>query len=138
MLLLIPGLVQILRYFIVRFQRNHRNRRNTTIKFPILATLCALAGVAIIIFWREVVMIFSLVLASGMLIAGVYELIMIARSVLRNQVGFYILPATLTLLGVFILINPLDLLPNMMVVMFGVGAIMYCINEIIYLARIGR
>ncbi|MBQ6939279.1 MAG: DUF308 domain-containing protein, partial [Muribaculaceae bacterium] len=108
------------------------------INFPILATLCAVIGIIIIVFRHEVVKIFSLVLASALLIAGIYEIIMIARSTNRNILGFYVLPALLTLLGIFILINPLDLLPNVMVIMFGVGAIIYCINEIVYLARIGK
>lgn len=138
LLLLIPGIIQLLRYAIVRFQRNRRDRRNSIINFPILATLCAVIGIIIIVFRHEVVKIFSLVLASALLIAGIYEIIMIARSTNRNIPGFYVLPALLTLLGVFILINPLDLLPNVMVIMFGVGAIIYCINEIVYLARIGK
>ena len=138
MLMLIPGIIQLLRYAIVRFQRNHRDRRNSTLKFPILSTLCALVGILIIIFSHEVVKIFSLVLASSLLIAGVYEIIMIARSPNRNILGFYVLPSLLSLLGIFILVNPLDLLPNVVVIMFGIGAIIYCINEIVYLARINK
>ncbi|MBR3951913.1 MAG: DUF308 domain-containing protein [Bacteroidaceae bacterium] len=138
LLLLIPGIVQLLRYAIIRFQRNHRDRRNSSIKFPVLPTACAVTGILIIVFWKEVVKIFSIVLASSLLLAGIYEIMMIARSANRNKLGYYVLPALLTLLGVFILINPLDLLPNVIVIMFGVGAIIYCINEIIYLARIGK
>jgi hypothetical protein len=63
---------------------------------------------------------------------------MIARSPNRNILGFYVLPALLSLLGIFILVNPLDLLPNVIVIMFGIGAIIYCINEIVYLARINK
>ena len=138
LLLFIPGLVQLMRYAIIRLQRNRRNRRNSTLKFPVLSALCALSGVLIMIFWQEMVMIFSLVLASGMLIAGVYEVVMIVRSEHRNILGYYIVPAILTLLAIFILINPLDMLPNMMIILYGIGAILYAISEIVYWARIGK
>ena len=138
LLLFIPGAMQLIRYAFIRLQRNRRDRRNSTLKFPILSALCALSGIIIMIFWQETVMIFSLVLASGMLIAGVYETTLIARSEHRNILGYYIVPAILTLLAIFILINPLDMLPNMMVVLYGIGSLLYAISEIVYYARIGK
>ena len=77
-------------------------------------------------------------LATGLIIAGIYEIVMILRSTTRNMIAFYILPTLLTLLGIFILANPLNMLPHMIVILFGIGAVVYSINEIIYMARISR
>ena len=74
----------------------------------------------------------------GLFIAGIYEIVMIAGSPCRHLPTFYIVPVVLTLLGVFVLINPLYLLPHVIVVLFGVGAVMYSICEIIYITRINR
>lgn len=138
LLLIIPGLIQLLRYAIVFTKRNRRDRRNSPINFPFIALLCTLAGIAIIIFSDEIVKIFSFMLATGLIIAGIYEIVMILRSTTRNMIAFYILPTLLTLLGIFILANPLNMLPHMIVILFGIGAVVYSINEIIYMARISR
>lgn len=138
LLLLIPGAIQLIRYLIVCCKRNRRDRRYNPMTFPFLATFCVLAGVAVIVFSQEIAMVFSLLLAAGLISAGGYEIGMIVKSECRNRVGYYLLPALLVLLGIFILVNPLDLLPKIMIIMFGVGAIIYGINEIVYLARIER
>lgn len=136
LMLIIPGAIQLLRYLIVCCKRNRRDRRYNPMKFPILATLCVIAGIMIIVFADVIVKIFSLLLAAALIVAGGYEIIMIARSQRRNVVGYYIMPALLALLGIFILVNPLELLPKIIVIMFGAGAIVYSINEIVYMARL--
>ena len=135
LLLIVPALIQLMRYALVRFQRNSGSAFMT---FPILSLLCAISGLFIILFSHEIVKVFSLLLASGLLIAGIYEIVLIARSANRNTLGYYILPIILTLMGIFIISNPLDLLPHVIVIMFGIGAIIYSISEIIYLVRISR
>ena len=137
-LLMVPGLVLLVRYAMVRWQRNQRYRRNHAVPFPVLALLCTIAGLSIIVFSQEIVEMLSLVLAVGLLIAGIYEIVMIAGSPCRYIPTFYIVPVVLTLFGVFVLINPLYLLPHVIVVLFGVGAVMYSICEIIYMTRINR
>lgn len=136
LILIIPGLIQLLRYLIVCSKRNRRDRRYNPMKFPIVATLCIAAGAAIIIFANNIIGIFSLLLAVVLIYAGINEIVKIIRSRRKKKFGYYVMPALLAILGVFILVNPLNLLPNIIVIMFGVGAIVYSINEIIYLARL--
>lgn len=138
LLFIIPGAIELLRYLIIYFRGNRRDRRNNPMRFPVIATLSIIAGIVVIAFSSQFIQIFALLLAVALIIAGGYEIIMIARSEVKNMVGFYIMPALLALLGIFILANPLDLLPNLIVIMFGVGAIIYAINEIVYLARIAK
>lgn len=138
LLLIIPGMLQLVRYMIIVCKRNRRDRRNNPMTFPYVSLLSTLAGIGIIAFSDEIVKVFALLLAAGLILAGGYEIFMILRSEVRNSVGFYIMPSLLLLLGIFILINPLSLLPHIIVTMFGIGAVVYCINEIIYLARIAK
>lgn len=135
-MLIIPGVVQLTRYFIVYSKLNQRDRRYNPVKFPILATLAIIVGVLIIVFSDVIVKVFSLLLATMLILGGLYEIVMIFRSRHKMSYGYYIMPAILTLLGIFILMNPLDLIPNLIVVTFGIGSVIYCINEIIYMARI--
>ena len=74
----------------------------------------------------------------SLIIAGIYEIAMIVRSNVKGKWGFYVMPVSLSLLGIFILSNPLELLPHLIIVMFGVGAVIYAINELIYIARISN
>lgn len=138
LLLLIPGTTQLLRYIIVYCKRNRRDRRYNPMTFPYLATACVVAGVAIIVFSSEIVKIFAFLLASALIFAGIYEIAMIVKSIRKNSIGYYIMPVFLILLGAFILLNPLDFLPKATVTLFGIGAIIYSINEILYMARIDR
>lgn len=138
LMLIIPGAIQLIRYLIICCKRNQRDRRYHPMKFPILATLAIIVGGIIIAFSNFFIEIFSLMFAVLLIIGGLYEIVMIIRSQRKNTIGYYVMPALLTLLGIFILANPLNLLPNLIVMIFGVGAVLYSINEIIYLARIER
>lgn len=133
LLFIIPGVVIMIRYMIVRFKRNHRVRRNNTMKFPFIAMLAVIVGSVIVIMSNELSSIFSILLASALIFVGGYEVIVLMRTKLGKKISVYILPSLLILLGIFILANPLNLIPNMIVTMFGIGAIIYCINEVVYL-----
>ena len=132
-LLLIPGIVVLVRYAIVRFKRNRRDRRYNPMKFPLLALLAVIAGTAIIVMANKLSGIFSILLASALIFVGGYEIIALIRTKCNKKVSVYILPSLLVLLGIFILVNPLNLVPNLIVIMFGIGAIVYCINEVVYI-----
>lgn len=138
MLLIIPGAVQLIRYMIVRFKRSRRDRRNNPMRFPIVATLSVIVGIVIIIFSKELAGLFSILLASALIFAGVYEIVSLVRTKSNNKLAVYILPSVLVLLGIFILANPLNLIPNLIVIMFGIGSIIFSINEIVYLMLMER
>ena len=57
-LLIIPGAIQLIRYGVVRFKRNRRDRRYHPMKFPFIALLAVIAGVAIVVLSHELVGIF--------------------------------------------------------------------------------
>ncbi len=132
-LLIIPGAIQLIRYGVVRFKRNRRDRRYHPMKFPFIALLAVIAGVAIVVLSHELVGIFSILLASALIFVGGYEILALIRTKNKLKVAVYLLPTLLILLGIFILVNPLHLIPSMIVIMFGVGAIIYSINEVVYL-----
>lgn len=138
LLFILPGVVEWLRYLIINLKRSRRARRNNHMRFPLLATLSIVVGVIIMCFSVEFLKIFSFVLAVSLIIAGIYEIAMIVRSNVKGKWGFYVMPVSLSLLGIFILSNPLELLPHLIIVMFGVGAVIYAINELIYIARISN
>ncbi len=132
-LLIIPGVTQLIRYAIVRFKRNRRDRRYHPMKFPFVALLAVMAGVTLVVLSHKLAGIFSILLASALIFVGGYEIMALIRTRSKHKVAIYLLPALLILLGVFILINPLHLIPNVIVIMFGIGAIIYSINEVVYL-----
>lgn len=138
LLLIIPALVVLLRYIIVHCRTNRRDRRNNPIAFPFLATLSIIAGIAIIVFQKEITMLLGYVLAVGLILVGTYEIVSLFRAKERLNIAFYIMPILLIILGIFIIINPLDLLANVIIILFGCGLVVYSINEFIYLARVEK
>ena len=130
--LLIPSLIQVIRYILMRTDRSRRTRRNSTMTFPVISTLCMLTGIAILCFPGTVARIFIYLLGAFLIFAGIYEILFLALLGRHVPRGYYILPILLLLTGILILVNPFTVTENILVTFFGAGAIVYSLSEMIY------
>ena len=130
--LLIPGIIQVIRYLIEHSDKSRRNRLNSTLRFPMLATLSILAGVAIICFPATVAKIFIYLLAASLVFAGIYEIIFLSLLHRSIPIGYYILPILILITGILLFFNPLSITKAVMVAVFGIGSIAYGVSELIY------
>ncbi len=136
--LLIPGIIQMIRYIIEHSDKSRRIRRNSTLRFPILAALSILAGIAIICFPATVAKIFIYLLAASLVFAGIYEIVFLSLLHRRIPVGYYILPILILITGILLLLNPLSITKAVLVTIFGWGSIVYGISELIYYIKFRR
>ena len=132
LILLIPGIVQVVRYIIEHTDKSRRMRRNSSLRFPLLALLCVIAGVAIICFPTTVAKIFIYLLAAFLVFVGIYEIVFLVQLHRNIPMGYYILPILILVTGILLLLNPLSITKAVLVTVFGGGAIVYGISELIY------
>lgn len=136
--LLIPGIIQMVRYIIEHSDKSRRIRRNSTMRFPIIALLSMLGGIAILCFPATVAKICIYLLAAFLVFAGGYEIIFLALLQRKIPYGYYILPILILLTGILLLINPLSVTQTVIVAVFGWGSIVYSISELIYYIKFKR
>lgn len=132
LVLLLPGLIQTIRYILMRTDKSRRVRRNSTMTFPFISTLCLLTGIAILCYPGTVARIFIYLLGAFLAFAGIYEILFLALLRRRLPAGYYILPILLLLTGISILINPFTVTENILMTIFGAGTILYSLSETIY------
>ena len=138
LVLLIPGVIKLIQYIIIRTQRSRRSRRNSKMTFPFMATFCTLSGIAILAYPSVVAKIFIYLLGAIIVFAGGYEILFLRLSKRNIPYGYYILPIFQLLIGLFILLNPLNVTERLIVTVFGIGAILYSLSEIICTLRFRR
>lgn len=132
LVLLIPGLIQVTRYIVMRTDKSRRVRRNNTMTFPVISTLCMLTGIAILCFPGTVACIFIYLLGAFLVFASIYEILFLALLGRHVPGGYYVLPILLLLTGILILVNPFTVTESLLVTIFGAGAIVYSVSEVFY------
>ncbi len=135
LLLLIPGVIQLVRYTIAHTKRSRRLRRNSTITFPIIATIFSLIGIAILCFPAQTATLAMYLLGAALVFAGAYEILFLALRKQHIHTLYYVIPILLVVVGVFLLINPLAIAEQIVVRIFGISIILHAIIEIIYFIK---
>ncbi len=135
LMFIIPGAIQILRYYIVKRKHSRRDNSTNSLSFPYFSLLCILIGILFIIFISSLNRIFPGLLAAALIFAGAYKIYQMLRSPKKVRSTFYITPSIIIILGLFVFINPFTITNKALVIIFGISAIIYCIDEVIRLSQ---
>lgn len=134
-LFLIPGLISILSYLWAR-------NRGADVRFgfsQILAVGSIFFGISLLI--NPVLFEKTLMYALGAILvyAGLNEIISLvaAREWTRVPGGFYVIPVLIILLGLFILINPIES-ANLPFILLGIGCLVYGVTDLVNMIKFRR
>lgn len=124
---LLPGIYSIVGYFL-------RNKENevTSPMFPLDGLGSLLLGAWLLIMPHFFVNILMYLLGAVLVLAGIQQIASLIRARKWSIVpyGFYVLPSLILLVGILILVYPMDVMANTLTV-FGVATLFYGINELI-------
>lgn len=133
MLFVVPGIVQLLRYAIVKRKIERHGGNVETVKFPYLSALSIAIGITIMLCAAAMARVFPALLGAALVFTGLYKLFLLWRSKMHRSARFWIIPMLLLVLGLFILINPFEIVDKVLVVMFGVSCVVYCVDEVLHM-----
>ena len=124
---LLPGIYSIVGYFL-------RNKENevTSPMFPLDGLGSLLLGAWLLIMPHFFVNILMYLLGAVLVLAGIQQIATLIRARKWSIVpyGFYVLPSLILLVGILILVYPMDVMANTLTV-FGVATLFYGVNELI-------
>lgn len=124
---LLPGIYSIVGYFL-------RNKENevTSPMFPLDGLGSLLLGAWLLIMPHFFVNILMYLLGAVLVLAGMQQIATLIRARKWSIVpyGFYVLPSLILLVGILILVYPMDVMANTLTV-FGVATLFYGVNELI-------
>lgn len=124
---LLPGIYSIVGYFL-------RNKENevTSPMFPLDGLGSLLLGAWLLIMPHFFVNILMYLLGAVLVLAGIQQIATLIRACKWSIVpyGFYVLPSLILLVGILILVYPMDVMANTLTV-FGVATLFYGVNELI-------
>lgn len=124
---LLPGIYSIVGYFL-------RNKENevTSPMFPLDGLGSLLLGAWLLIMPHFFVNILMYLLGAVLVLAGIQQIATLIRARKWSAVpyGFYILPSLILLVGILILVYPMDVIANTLTI-FGVATLFYGVNELI-------
>lgn len=124
---LLPGIYSIVGYFL-------RNKENevTSPMFPLDGLGSLLLGTWLLIMPHFFVNILMYLLGAVLVLAGIQQIATLIRARKWSIVpyGFYVLPSLILLVGILILVYPMDVMANTLTV-FGVATLFYGVNELI-------
>lgn len=124
---LLPGIYSIVGYFL-------RNKENevTSPMFPLDGLGSLLLGAWLLIMPHFFVNILMYLLGAVLVLASIQQIATLIRARKWSIVpyGFYVLPSLILLVGILILVYPMDVMANTLTV-FGVATLFYGINELI-------
>ena len=124
---LLPGIYSIVGYFL-------RNKENevTSPMFPLDGLGSLLLGAWLLIMPHFFVNILMYLLGAVLVLAGIQQIATLIRARKWSIVpyGFYVLPSLVLLVGILILVYPMDVMANTLTV-FGVATLFYGVNELI-------
>ena len=124
---LLPGIYSIVGYFL-------RNKENevTSPMFPLDGLGSLLLGAWLLIMPHFFVNILMYLLGAVLVLAGIQQRATLIRARKWSIVpyGFYVLPSLILLVGILILVYPMDVMANTLTV-FGVATLFYGVNELI-------
>lgn len=124
---LLPGIYSIVGYFL-------RNKENevTSPMFPLDGLGSLLLGAWLLIMPHFFVNILMYLLGAVLVLAGIQQTATLIRARKWSIVpyGFYVLPSLILLVGILILVYPMDVMANTLTV-FGVATLFYGVNELI-------
>lgn len=124
---LLPGIYSIVGYFL-------RNKENevTSPMFPLNGLGSLLLGAWLLIMPHFFVNILMYLLGAVLVLAGIQQIATLIRARKWSIVpyGFYVLPSLILLVGILILVYPMDVMANTLTV-FGVATLFYGVNELI-------
>lgn len=124
---LLPGIYSIVGYFL-------RNKENevTSQMFPLDGLGSLLLGAWLLIMPHFFVNILMYLLGAVLVLAGIQQIATLIRARKWSIVpyGFYVLPSLILLVGILILVYPMDVMANTLTV-FGVATLFYGVNELI-------
>ena len=124
---LLPGIYSIVGYFL-------RNKENevTSPMFPLDGLGSLLLGAWLLIMPHFFVNILMYLLGAVLVLAGIQQIATLIRARKWSIVpyGFYDLPSLILLVGILILVYPMDVMANTLTV-FGVATLFYGVNELI-------
>ncbi len=124
---LLPGIYSIVGYFL-------RNKENevTSPMFPLDGLGSLLLGAWLLIMPHFFVNILMYLLGAFLVLAGIQQIATLIRARKWSIVpyGFYVLPSLILLVGILILVYPMDVMANTLTV-FGVATLFYGVNELI-------
>lgn len=124
---LLPGIYSIAGYFL-------RNKENevTSPMFPLDGLGSLLLGAWLLIMPHFFVNILMYLLGAVLVLAGIQQIATLIRARKWSIVpyGFYVLPSLILLVGILILVYPMDVMANTLTV-FGVATLFYGVNELI-------
>lgn len=124
---LLPGIYSIVGYFL-------RNKENevTSPMFPLDGLGSLLLGAWLLIMPHFFVNILMYLLGAVLVLAGIQQIATLIRARKWSIVpyGFYVLPSLILLVGILILVYPMDVMANTLTV-FGVATLFYGFNELI-------
>lgn len=124
---LLPGIYSIVGYLL-------RNKENevTSPMFPLDGLGSLLLGAWLLIMPHFFVNILMYLLGAVLVLAGIQQIATLIRARKWSIVpyGFYVLPSLILLVGILILVYPMDVMANTLTV-FGVATLFYGVNELI-------
>lgn len=124
---LLPGIYSIVGYFL-------RNKENEVASpmFPLDGLGSLLLGAWLLIMPHFFVNILMYLLGAVLVLAGIQQIATLIRARKWSIVpyGFYVLPSLILLVGILILVYPMDVMANTLTV-FGVATLFYGVNELI-------
>lgn len=126
-LFILPGIFSVISYFI-----HEKNEFEDKPMFPIEGAGSILFGAWLVIMPEFFVSILMYILGALLIIAGVQQIIFLARA--RKWVsvngGFYIIPVLILLAGILILSYPFETAANTFIIV-GAASIIYGITELV-------
>lgn len=127
-LFLIPGLVSIASYF-----RAYSSNDSTRLLLPVIGVGSVVLGGVLIAMPGNFIKALMYVLAAALLLAGVSGFMNNLQVRKYNPVGFsfYVVPALMCLVALFIIINPWEAM-SIPFLIFGVASIIYGFTELVY------
>ncbi len=126
-LFIVPGAYSVLSFFFRK--RDEFSPKHT---FPIEAAGSILFGVWLVVMPGFFVNIFMYILGALLVIAGIQQLVFLARARKWSTVGwgFYVMPVLILLTGILILAYPFEAATNTFII-FGIAAVFYGICELV-------
>lgn len=127
-LFILPGVFSMITYF-----TREKNEYEPQPMFPIEGAGSILFGVWLVIMPGFFVSILMYILGALLIIAGVQQIIFLARARKWAPVsgGFYVIPVLLLLVGILILSYPFETVANTFMI-FGIASIVYGIAELVH------
>ena len=124
---LLPGIYSIVGYFLW-----NKENEVTSPMFPLDGLGSLLLGAWLLIMPHFFVNILMYLLGAVLVLAGIQQIATLIRARKWSIVpyGFYVLPSLILLVGILILVYPMDVMANTLTV-FGVATLFYGVNELI-------